>query len=89
MAAAGWGGDRYAVFDADGRHALVWWTVWDDLRAADRFHEIVLEDIGNDRSNGMIRSVERLEVEGHPAVLYAYYPEGWDRATNLPRVTLN
>jgi len=84
-----WGGDRYAVFETGGRHALVWWTVWDDRRAADRFHEIVLEDVGNGRSNGMVRSVERLEIEGHPAVLYALHPEGWERAHDLPRVTVN
>lgn len=28
-AAAGWGGDRFAVYEKDGRRLLVWWTEWD------------------------------------------------------------
>jgi hypothetical protein len=35
--AFGWAGDRYAVFDVGGENALVWWTVWDDERSAERF----------------------------------------------------
>jgi hypothetical protein len=85
----GWAGDRYAVFDADGDDALVWWTVWDDQRAAERFYTIVLEDVSNRSFDRRSRSVEQLEVGGHPAVAYAYYPEGWERAENLPRVTVN
>jgi hypothetical protein len=29
IAAAGWGGDRFAVYEKDGRRLLVWWTEWD------------------------------------------------------------
>jgi len=28
-AAAGWGGDRFAVYEKAGRRLLVWWTEWD------------------------------------------------------------
>lgn len=41
-AAAGWGGDRFAVYERDGRRLLAWNTVWDsaedakELRAAAR-----------------------------------------------------
>ncbi len=28
-AAAGWGGDRFAVYEKSGRRLLVWWTEWD------------------------------------------------------------
>ncbi len=37
-AAHGWDGDRYRVVeDETGRRSLVWWSVWDDAAAADRF----------------------------------------------------
>ena len=29
IAAAGWGGDRFAVYEKGGRRLLVWWTEWD------------------------------------------------------------
>ena len=37
-AAEGWDGDRYVLIEGpDGREALVWYSVWDDAGAADRF----------------------------------------------------
>jgi len=42
VAAAGWGGDRFAVYETDGRRLLAWLTEWDtendaqELRAAAR-----------------------------------------------------
>ncbi|MDX1428778.1 MAG: hypothetical protein R3282_00765, partial [Rhodothermales bacterium] len=35
--AAGWDGDAYALLERDGRHALVWYTVWDSPADADEF----------------------------------------------------
>ena len=37
VAAEGWGGDRYVVFERGGARGLVWATVWDDTAARDRF----------------------------------------------------
>ena len=38
LAAAGWGGDRYAVFKGpDGKRGLVWFTTWDTLDDAKEF----------------------------------------------------
>jgi hypothetical protein len=34
-AAAGWGGDRFAVYEKDGRRLLVWITEWDSAADAD------------------------------------------------------
>jgi len=87
--ATGWAGDRYAVFETGGDYALVWWTVWDDQPAADRFFAIVSRDVGSRQTDGHSRTAEQLEVGGRPAVLYAFYPEGWERAQDLPRVMLN
>lgn len=40
-AAAGWGGDRYHVFErgVGGPLAVVWWTVWDDETEAGEFEQ--------------------------------------------------
>ncbi len=36
-AAAGWGGDRFAVYERAGRRLLVWWTEWDSEAEAREF----------------------------------------------------
>ena len=36
-AAGGWDGDSYALLEREGRHALVWYTVWDSDADADEF----------------------------------------------------
>jgi hypothetical protein len=38
-AAAGWGGDRFAVYEKDGRRLLVWWTEWDGETDAREFEQ--------------------------------------------------
>jgi hypothetical protein len=85
----GWAGDRYAVFEAGEGHALVWWTVWDDTRSADRFYGIVLDEVTSEPVAGRLRSVERVDIGGHPGVMYAFFPEGWERAQDIPRVNVN
>lgn len=86
--AFGWGGDRYAVFETDGDHALVWWSVWDDERSAERFFTIVRDEWSGRVSNGRTHSVERVDVDGRPGVVFAYYPDGWERGENLPAVSV-
>jgi hypothetical protein len=67
-AARGWGGDQYRLIRGAGGHsALVWYSVWDDDAAADRFADAyrrVLQHRPDRRGR-----VERLELEGRPAVL--------------------
>jgi len=38
-AAAGWGGDRFAVYEREGRRLLVWWTEWDGAADALEFQK--------------------------------------------------
>ena len=38
-AAAGWGGDAFALLEKDGREAIVWWTEWDTEKDAAEFAE--------------------------------------------------
>jgi hypothetical protein len=40
-AAAGWGGDRFAVYEKAGRRRLVWWTEWDSDGDAREFQAAV------------------------------------------------
>ncbi len=89
-AAAGaldWGGDRYAVFDVAGRHGLVWWSVWDSDRAADRFADL-LGRAWSERVTGSERhAVERKTVDGYPAVLFMYGPSNWSMWDDPAHVT--
>ena len=84
----GWAGDRYAVFDTGGDHALVWWSVWDDDRSAERFFSIVQDEWSGRRVDGRSHSVRRVDVGDNPGVVFAYYPEGWERGPDLPRVSV-
>ena len=86
--AFGWAGDRYAVFETGGDHALVWWTVWDDERSAERFFTTVRDEWSGRQIDGRSHSIDRVDVGDNPGVMFAYFPYGWDGAQNLPRVTI-
>ncbi|MEE8192475.1 MAG: ImmA/IrrE family metallo-endopeptidase [Gemmatimonadales bacterium] len=77
--ALAWGGDRYAVVPTGGdEYALVWWSVWDTERAADRF-SILLSRLWPDRrAAGRRHVIERLTVERLPAVRLIDAPVGWE-----------
>lgn len=40
QAAEGWGNDRMAILEKDGRHCLVWLTRWDTIAEAEQFEPI-------------------------------------------------
>lgn len=65
-AARGWDGDRYALFESEGAHSLVWVSVWDDAPARDRFVEVLDADL-----EGLSREVtlEAVEIGGRPAAI--------------------
>ncbi len=77
--ALAWAGDRYSVIPAGSEdYALVWWSVWDAERAADRF-SILLSRLWPDRSaTGRRYVIERLTVERLPAVRLIDAPVGWE-----------
>lgn len=67
QSAAGWDGDRYALLEApDGGEALVWYSVWDDAAAADRFADGWRRAL--EARPGRTGTVHRLEVDGRPVV---------------------
>lgn len=82
-AAQGWDGDRYQLLAApEGGRALIWYSVWDDAPAADRFatsYRHILE-----RRPDRQGRVTRLEIEGRPVVLVL----DADRTIDLDQVPL-
>ena len=65
--AQGWGGDRYALVEADGGgRGLIWYVLWDDTPSRDRFAD-GMEDALDDL--GAAATLDRVTVGGHPAVL--------------------
>ena len=85
--AQGWGGDRYQVLGADTQHlALVWYSVWDDIDAADRFQRS-LKRIWLPRERpGRTSRIERLTLDGRPGVRLVDAPPDWPGWSQLPTV---
>lgn len=81
-AAAGWGGDRFAVFADGDADALVWWSVWDNEMSARRFRRTI-------ESEWIARRGRRVEiigaaVGGLPAVRVVDAADGWSGWDVLP-----
>lgn len=65
--AEGWEGDRYALVERDdGVRGLVWYVLWEDDRARDRFASVMGGAL--DRFGGAA-TLERTDVAGIPATL--------------------
>lgn len=78
--AAGWDGDRYALLEGPGAvEALVWYSVWDDDAAADRFARAYRATL--QRRPGREARVERLEHDGRPVVKVVETRRGLDPAS--------
>jgi len=65
--ADGWGGDRYVLVEVGtGERGLIWYSVWDDEAARDRFVERFRDALG---SLGGVASLEVMEVGGRAATV--------------------
>jgi len=85
--AVGWGGDRYEVLTVPtGGDALVWYSVWDNAAAADRWARDLERGWASRARAGRRSSVTRLDVAGHPAVRLVDAPAAWPGWQALPRV---
>jgi hypothetical protein len=84
--AMAWGGDQYAVFRGATGDALVWWSVWDTERAADRFAGVLERGWGMRETSGRRSAVERFTVEGHAAVRLIDAPSVWPGWDDPPAV---
>ena len=84
-AAYGWDGDHYQLL-ANG--VLQWVSVWDDVMAADRFAAAYREIAAKRKDTRAVR-VERLEVQGRPAVMIFDAPAGMNvSAARFPTVRI-
>jgi hypothetical protein len=73
-----WGGDRYRVYETADGPALVWYTVWDGAPQADRFRAVAQSGLGRVRRAGYRLAVDRIELDGQPAVRVVHGPAGWE-----------
>jgi hypothetical protein len=91
--AAGWDGDRYRVLGAPGTaDALVWYTVWDDAPAADKFArglERAWAKRPGDGRTARRSEIKQLTIQGRPVVRLVDAPAGWSGWTKIPSVTLS
>ncbi len=84
----GWGGDRYRLYQAADGPALVWFTVWDDPRSAQRF----LRSAAGLRSRtrpGYRAALDSLTIGGRAATRYVLAPAKWERWDELPVVSVS
>jgi len=92
MRATGWGGDRYQVLSGTGAaDALVWYSVWDNAAAADRFVQGLKRAWLKRRSGGPAdrrSEIVRLAVGARPGVRLVDAPVSWTGWKRLPRVRL-
>lgn len=84
----GWGGDRYRVYRTPAGAALVWYVVWDEKGAADRFVQRTGEMLRATGRKGYRAAIERLELEGKPATRYVLAPSGWGGWSHSPPPSL-
>jgi hypothetical protein len=84
--AAGWAGDRYAVFPAGSDHALVWWTVWDTEPAGQRFAELLRREWSKRERPGRRWEVRSGAVGSRPAAHLVDAPVGWTGWNKVPEV---
>ena len=91
--AAGWDGDRYQVLGhPGGADALVWYSVWDDAAAADRFAnglERAWKKRRADGRSGRRTEIKQITIQGRSVVRLVDAPAAWAGWSNIPRVTLS
>jgi hypothetical protein len=88
--AAGWDGDRYQVLGPSSE-ALVWYSVWDDVPAADRFAAGLERAWQKRRAGGRTgrrAEIKRLDIDGRPGVRLVDAPAGWSGWKHLPQVRI-
>ena len=85
--ALGWDGDQYGVFVDGDDKALVWWTVWDNERLADRFEELLASAWTKRARPGRRFEVARGTLAGQAAVRLIDAPGSWSGWSDPPAVS--
>jgi hypothetical protein len=86
--ALGWGGDRMRLFRSATGAALVWVTVWDEPRLAERFKSQIADRLAKLPRAGYRTTAELMDVGGKPGVRVVVAPTAWERWSALPEVAL-
>ena len=87
--ALGWGADRYRVVrTAAGGPAIVWYTVWDDVPARDRFLNDTGRLLRGRRRAGYRSEVTSVDVDGRAGVRWVFAPAGWAGWGRVPGVEI-
>jgi hypothetical protein len=86
--AAGWGGDRYRVFDSAEGTALVWWAIWDSETSARRFRINVGNRLVARGRPGYRITVDSTQVDGRAATRTVVAPEAWPGWGAVPGVVV-
>jgi hypothetical protein len=81
----GWAGDRYRVFPTPAGPALVWYVVWDDRRASERFTWGYGGKLRSTNREGYRTTLESFELEGKPGTVYVLAPVAWDGWQDIPK----
>ena len=84
--AAGWAGDRYAVFPAGPDYALVWWSVWDTEKARQRFAQLLQREWSRRERGGRRWEVTSVSVGSRAAAQLVDAPTDWAGWKNVPVV---
>lgn len=71
----GWAGDRYRVRQTPRGEALEWILAFDDARSRERFETLIGRPLEARTRPGYAATLERIEIEGHPALRYVFAPE--------------
>jgi hypothetical protein len=80
----GWGGDRFRVYDTRDGPALVWYVVWDDPNARDRFLRGSGAALHTTGRKGYKATLDSVEVGSRPATRYVLAPAGWEGWKGVP-----
>ena len=85
--AEGWGGDRYRVYGANA-DALVWYTVWDNTLARDRFARALARiwEMRRAGDTGRRFRIDSLTIDRHPGVRLVDAPVAWVGWDRIPEV---
>ncbi|MEP6590373.1 MAG: hypothetical protein ABJC19_04235 [Gemmatimonadota bacterium] len=86
--AVGWGGDRMRLYRSPGGAALVWVTVFDDARSAERFVAQYGSRLMGLRRTGYRTAADSLMIGDKAAVRIVVAPVAWARWSALPQVEL-
>jgi hypothetical protein len=89
--ASGWDGDRYEVLGPKS-DVLVWYSVWDDQAAANRFAAGLQRAWAKRRAGGPAgrrADVKQLVVDGRPVVRLVDAPANWKGWSAIPTVKLS